>query len=53
LLRDRCAPQNADNAAHADQYPQIAERWSKARKPLLTKTADVEILNNYCRLKQR
>ena len=25
LLRDRSASQNADNAAHADKYPQIAE----------------------------
>ena len=35
LLRDRTAPQNADNAAHADQYPQIVEKLSKLRKASL------------------
>ncbi len=35
LLRDGPAPQNADNAAHADQYPQIVlERSSKPRDSL-------------------
>ncbi len=34
LLRDRTAPENADNAAHADQYPQIDERSSKTRVSL-------------------
>ncbi len=29
LIRNRTAPQNADNAAHAGQYPQIAEKFSK------------------------
>ena len=53
LLRDRTAPQNADNAAHADQYPQIVERSPKPRQPLLTRIADVQILNNYCGLRQR
>src|ERR1700692_3985143 len=32
LVRDRTAPENADNAAHADQYPQIDEnRQNSAR----------------------
>jgi hypothetical protein len=30
LVRDRTAPENANNAAHADQYLQIDERPSKA-----------------------
>jgi len=29
LIRDRTAPENADNAAHADQYLQIVEKFSK------------------------
>jgi hypothetical protein len=29
LLRDRSASENADNAAHADQYLQIVERFSE------------------------
>src|SRR5882757_7394689 len=52
LLRDRSASQNADNAAHAVQYPQIAENSPKPRHVLLTRNADVQILNNYCRLRQ-
>src|ERR1700738_2317872 len=28
LVRDRTAPQNSDNAAHAEKYPQIAEKFS-------------------------
>jgi hypothetical protein len=53
LVRDRTAPQNADNAAHADQYPKIDEKSQKARTLLLTTIADRLILNNYCGLKQR
>ena len=34
LLRDRTAPQNADNAAHADQYPQIVEKITKSLESL-------------------
>jgi hypothetical protein len=52
LLRDRSAPENADNAAHADQYLQIVEKWSKQRPHLLTRIADRPILNNYCGLRQ-
>jgi hypothetical protein len=51
LLRDRTASQNADNAAHADL--QIDEKSTKPRQPLLTRIADAQILNNYCRLRQR
>ena len=40
LLRDRTASQNADNAAHADQYPQIDEKSPKRRPPLLTRIAE-------------
>ena len=50
LLRDRTASQNADNAAHADQYPQIDEKSPKPRQHLLTRIADAQILNNYCPL---
>jgi hypothetical protein len=32
LLRDRSASQNADNAAHADQYLQIVERFSETTR---------------------
>ena len=53
LLRDRTAPENADNAAHADQYLQIDETSPTPRRLLLTKIAAVQILNNYCRLRQR
>jgi hypothetical protein len=53
LLRDRTASQNADNAAHADQNLQIDEKSTKPRQPLLTRIADAQILNNYCRLRQR
>jgi hypothetical protein len=53
LIRDRTAPENADNAAHADQYLQIDEKPSKQRRPLLTRNADRLILNNYCGLRQR
>ncbi|HEV7376047.1 MAG TPA: hypothetical protein VGN95_15115, partial [Pyrinomonadaceae bacterium] len=45
--------ENADNAAHADQYLQIVERLSKLRPPLLARIADVQILNNYCGLFDR
>ena len=31
LLRDRSASENADNAAHADKYPQIVENLPKQR----------------------
>ena len=48
LLGDRSAPENADDAAHAVYIPPI----EKAR-PLLTKFGRAEILNNYCRLRQR
>ena len=54
LLRDRTAPENADDAAHADEYLQgdvIFE--NRAIWHLLTRIADVQILNNYCGLKQR
>jgi hypothetical protein len=51
LFRDRSAPENADNAAHADQFLQIVEKFSKPAH-LLTRIADVQILNNYCRLRQ-
>ena len=40
LLRDRSASQNADNAAHADQYPQIERKWPKRRGFLLTRIAE-------------
>src|SRR5258706_15315737 len=50
LLRDRSAPENADNAAHTDQYLQIVEKLSKRRPHLLTRIADRPILNNYCGL---
>jgi hypothetical protein len=53
LLRDRSAPENADNAAHAGQYLQIDEKPSKQRRLLLTRNADRQILNNYCGLRQR
>jgi hypothetical protein len=53
LLRDRTASQNADNAAHADQTLQFDEKPPKPRQPLLTRIAEAQILNNYCRLKQR
>jgi hypothetical protein len=52
LFCDRAAPENADNAAHTDQYPQIVERWSKSNRPVLTRTPDDQILNNYCGLRQ-
>ena len=32
LLRDRTAPENADNAAHAVQYPQIVEKCAIQRQ---------------------
>ena len=48
LLRDRTAPENADNAAHADQYPTV-EDFKTA--DLLTNQSG-QILNNYCRLRQ-
>jgi hypothetical protein len=32
LLRDRSASENADNAAHADQYLQLAEKLSKSAR---------------------
>ncbi len=53
LLGDRSAPQNADNAAHADQTLQIERKIAKNADALLTRIADVQILNNYCRLRQR
>ena len=53
LLRDRSAPENADNAAHAGSYLQIERKLPLRRRVLLTKIAAVQILNNYCRLKQR
>jgi len=53
LLRDRTTSQNADNAAHADQYLQIDEKSPKPRQHLLTRIAAVQIVNNYCRLRQR
>jgi hypothetical protein len=31
LIRDRSASENADNAAHADQYLQMVEELSKRR----------------------
>src|ERR1700716_4022180 len=52
LLRDRTASENADNAAHADQYLQIVETFSKKRTHLLTRIAEPLILNNYCGLRQ-
>jgi hypothetical protein len=48
LLRDRTAPENADNTAHADQYLQIDEKPLKACMHLLTRIPDAQILNNYC-----
>src|SRR4029077_5369268 len=48
LIRDRTAPENADNAAHADQYLQINRKCVRIS---LTRIAAAEILNNYCRLK--
>jgi hypothetical protein len=53
LLRDRTAPENADNAAHADQTLQIDEKSPKQRRSLLTRRAEAQILNNYCGLRQR
>ena len=53
LFRDRTAPENADNAAHADQYLQIDENAPKRRRHLLTRIAAAQILNNYCGLRQR
>jgi hypothetical protein len=53
LIRNRTAPENADNAAHADQYLQSVEKLSKLRTSLLTRIAIAQILNNYCGLKQR
>ncbi len=35
LIRDRSASENADNAAHADQYLQIVERFSKTTRSTL------------------
>jgi hypothetical protein len=52
LLRDRTAPENADNAAHADQYLQIVEKQRQSDWHLLTRIAADQILNNYCRLRQ-
>jgi hypothetical protein len=52
LLRDRTASENADNAAHADQYLQIVEKFLDQRVYLLTRIAGSQILNNYCRLRQ-
>jgi hypothetical protein len=50
LLRDRSASQNADNAAHAVQYPKSPKRCA----PLsLNENRDRQILNNYCGLRQR
>jgi hypothetical protein len=48
LFRDGAAPENADNAAHADQSLQIGEKPSKQRTHLLTRLADRLIVNNYC-----
>ncbi|HZD29013.1 MAG TPA: hypothetical protein VE251_10020, partial [Xanthobacteraceae bacterium] len=53
LLRDRSAPENADNAAHAGPSLRIERKLPLRRRVLLTKIAEVQILNNYCRLKQR
>jgi hypothetical protein len=36
---DWTAPKNANNAAHADQYPQIDEKTSNQRGPLLTRNS--------------
>ena len=49
LIRNRAFPQNSDNAAHADQYPQTVE----SSAPLLTRNADALILNKCCGLRQR
>src|SRR5260370_33022384 len=53
LIRNRTAPENADNTAHADQYLQSVEKLPKLRTSLLTRIAIAQILNNYCGLKQR
>ena len=52
LLRDRSASQNADNAAHAERYPQIVENLPKQRHVLLTRNAAAYLLNNCCGLRQ-
>ncbi len=52
-LRDRAASENADNAAHAVEYPQIVENSPNQRPVLLTKNRGLQILNNYCGLRQR
>ena len=52
-LRHRAASENADNAAHAVEYPQIVENSPNQRRVLLTKNRGLQILNNYCGLRQR
>ena len=51
LLRDRSASQNADNAAHAVQYPK-STRSGVATRDSLNENAVRQILNNYCGLRQ-
>ena len=52
LLRDRSASENADNAAHAEKYPQIAENLPKQRHVPLTGNGTVYLLNKCCGLRQ-
>src|SRR6516165_2538642 len=47
LLRDRAASQDADNSAHADQYPPIID-CRRTPALLLTNFAALQVLNNYC-----
>jgi hypothetical protein len=51
-LRDGAASENADNAAHAVEYPQIVENLPNQRRLLLTKNGSLQVLNNYCGLRQ-
>ena len=54
LIGDRSAPQNADNAAHADQYPPDRRKIVQTAPASLNENPrKYQILNNYCGLKQR